>query len=86
MVSENSKYCIILRGNIGVGKSTFAENLVEVARYNNRPIKICSADDYFYDARGNYVFKRNKLDEAHKSCFDKFVQACEQTFNLIIGM
>ena len=83
---NNHLYCIILRGNIGVGKSTFARDLVEVAKYNFRPIQICSADHFFYDARGNYCFEGHKIHEAHDQCFKHFVEACEQNSNVIIGM
>ena len=56
---------IILRGCSGSGKSLFATLIAN-------PVSICSADDYFIDANGNYNFDATKLGHAHAACRDKF--------------
>ena len=58
------KVLILLRGLPGSGKSSFA-NLIWSS------FVICEADQFFYDAEGNYNFDPSKLKEAHKYCRDK---------------
>ena len=82
---NRTKYCFILRGNIGVGKSTFAQNLKDIAEYHFRPLEICSADHFFYDKHGNYVYNKNKIKEAHEACFKKFKEAAMKKSNIVIG-
>lgn len=63
---------VILRGLPGAGKSTWAgrQNLG-----NCNPI-ICSADEYFMNAKSEYVYEAKKVAAAHVACYKKFVQAC----------
>jgi predicted kinase len=56
---------IILRGTSSSGKSSFAQLIAY-------PCLICTADDYYYDEKGNYNFDASKLGEAHASCKAKF--------------
>ncbi len=58
------KVLVLLRGLPGSGKSSFA-NLIWSS------FVICEADQFFYDAEGNYNFDPSKLKEAHKYCRDK---------------
>lgn len=54
----------ILRGVSGSGKTTLANLFV-------RQFDECvsaAADDYFYDAKGDYNFDANKLGAAHADC------------------
>lgn len=63
------KIVYILRGVPGSGKSTLARELT-------RPDLICSADDYFVDANGQYKWDANKLGAAHKACREKLESLC----------
>jgi len=65
------KNVIILRGVSGSGKSTFASML---ARHNNGAV-VVTADDYFMDSHGNYVFIPSLLPVAHQRCFSNFQNA-----------
>ena len=56
---------------------------------------ICSADDYFYDSRGNYMWDPNRLTEAHEFCKQKserhmnmvnIVQALPKCISNILGV
>ncbi len=58
------KVLVLLRGLPGSGKSSFA-NLIWSS------FVICEADQFFYDAEGNYNFDPSKLKKAHKYCRDK---------------
>jgi predicted kinase len=80
-----TKHLIILRGVPGCGKSTVAELLADMgvtALYGSRegvltqdrPVKICCADDFFMK-NGKYVFNPAALGIAHKTCQDKCEKA-----------
>ena len=79
---------IIMRGVSGGGKSTFAGKLMrtngeesdreplfdlfrEAAKNNVRGV--FSADQFFLDGDGEYVFDRNRLGDAHADCMRRFV-------------
>lgn len=53
---------VIIRGLPGSGKSTNAKNFHESIHYE--------ADMYFINSKGEYVFDKQKLHDAHKWCFD----------------
>ena len=55
-----------MRGIPGSGKSTFAKLMAP-------PENICSADDYFINKEGKYVFLQHELGKAHAACMKKFV-------------
>lgn len=63
-----SKIVTIMRGISGSGKSTYIRNHIPGAY-------VCSADDFFIDPDGIYQFDRNKLGEAHRWCYNKFLTA-----------
>ena len=51
----------LVRGLPGAGKTAFARSIVA-------PSRVFAADDYFYDAKGNYCFDVDRLWPAHRSC------------------
>lgn len=55
-----------MRGIPGSGKSTRA-------RQYTTPELICSADDYFIQPDGKYLFQPHKLADAHSTCLRKFI-------------
>ena len=67
------KQLIFLRGVSGSGKSTLAISLEKA--YNGIAI---SADDYFINDAGTYIFDEKEIGKAHKSCI-------EQTKAALIG-
>jgi len=67
------------------GKSTLAKQLVSKAEASGNSAIICSADEYFYNlGGGTYKHDFNKIADAHKFCFKKFMQAIKDDVNLII--
>lgn len=57
---------ILLRGIPGSGKSTLGEVILQTPS-NSKP-EILSADDFFLDNDGNYIFDGSKIKEAHNYC------------------
>lgn len=66
---------IILSGLSGSGKSTYANALGGV---------VCSADDFFVNDDGKYVFDPAKLQDAHAYCFRSFLEALQGTNETIV--
>jgi predicted kinase len=57
---------ILLRGLPGSGKSTFGSTILQLP--NNNPQEVLSADDFFVNNEGEYIFDSTKLKEAHNFC------------------
>ena len=57
---------IAIVGATGSGKSTIA-NII-LLQPNNNPQEVLSADDFFVDYSGDYIFDGNKIKEAHNYC------------------
>jgi len=74
------KNCYILRSASGAGKSTLAEELVR----NNKSSVICSADDYFIDQDGNYIWDETKIHSAHKWCQSLFQENLKTETEIIV--
>ena len=63
-----NKECLVTSGIPGCGKSTYL--------CKNAPsATVCSADQFFLDDHGLYVFDRNKLGAAHNYCWELFRMA-----------
>ena len=65
---EKPKTVTIMRGLPGSGKSTYV-------RDNFPDAVVASADDFFMDENGEYVFVPWKIGEAHQSCWTVFINA-----------
>lgn len=63
---ENQGELILLRGLPGSGKSTLARIILQF-RSTDEP-EVLSADDFFMNNEGEYVFDATKLKEAHNYC------------------
>lgn len=80
----------ILQGLPGSGKTTWARNKKESAKSVNHQVDIVSADDFFTDSDGRYVFRPTDLGLAHGKCLRKFVVSCweglqEPCYTIIVG-
>mgnify|MGYP002875888672 CR=1 FL=1 len=62
------KEVIIMRGLPGSGKSTFVEE-------NFPSATVCSADNFFLNDDGDYVFVPQKISEAHQDCWGHYIDA-----------
>lgn len=69
----------IMRGIPGSGKTTKAKSI----RDKTGAI-ICSADDFFIDNDGNYIFDYKKIGEAHEWCKKKAREALNYGSSIII--
>ena len=68
------KQVVIMRGLPGSGKSTIAETLAKSTEFSY----VCSADKFFIDHDGKYIFDRSQIGQAHKYCrtwFDAFIKS-----------
>ena len=81
---KGAGHVVIFRGMPGSGKTTFANELAYcVARHALRS-EVCSADEFFYDQEGCYVYDQEKLDEVHQKCCARFREAMARGVDCII--
>ena len=66
ITNETQGELILLRGLPGSGKTTLAKIILQL-RSTDEP-EILSADDFFEDKEGDYIFDPTKLKEAHNYC------------------
>lgn len=66
-----------MRGVSGAGKSTYVKTHFPKAF-------ICSADSFFYNEKGEYLFNPNLLGRAHETCRKKFAKALKNKEPLIV--
>lgn len=74
---------VVLRGISGAGKTTYGRHLALEANLSGRTAEIVSADHHF-ERSGFYVFDPTDLEEAHASCFRRFLEATARGTNLVI--
>ena len=60
---------ILLRGLPGSGKSTLGDVILYTNQLTNQDV--LSADNFFIDKNGEYVFDGAKIKEAHNNCQQK---------------
>ena len=68
------KDLILFRGLPGAGKSTLAETLCDVAY---------SADDFFIQPDGAYVYDKSRIKEAHEYCLLQTLRAMSQSVSRV---
>lgn len=64
--TENQGDLILLRGLPGSGKTTLAKVILQLP--SNTEPEVLSADDFFENKDGEYIFDASKLKEAHNYC------------------
>ena len=79
---ENQGELILLRGLPGSGKSTLAKVILQ-NRESDEP-EVLSADDFFVDRDGNYIFDATKLKEAHNYCQFRCSERMRQEISRIV--
>lgn len=76
------KQVIILRGLPGSGKSSLATHLIFGSPATEA--RICSADYFFIQSDGQYIWKQEQLGAAHGYCRERFMAALVGNVGLII--
>jgi uridine kinase len=80
------KTLIIIRGYSGSGKSTLAKDIsYHCELYVDYDGKICEADDYHYDNKGNYNFDLTNLAKAHHYCYGRVLQNILLEYSCIVS-
>jgi predicted kinase len=64
--TEKQGDLILLRGLPGSGKTTLAKVILQLP--SNTEPEVLSADDFFENKDGEYIFDASKLKEAHNYC------------------
>jgi predicted kinase len=72
---------VVLSGVSGSGKSSFVSSFTSKAEENNIRWQKFSADDFFYNADGEYKFDPRYLGQAHQRCLREFAEAAQQGYN-----
>lgn len=62
----------VMRGIPGSGKTMWTAKYTKDALLRGEQVVVCSADHYHTNDRGNYVWKPEKVQDAHNACFGKF--------------
>lgn len=73
-LKEDDKVFIILRGLPGSGK-THLSNILKNNILPKNSSRIVSADQYFTNKDGEYIYDSKKIKEAHQYCFDSANEA-----------
>jgi len=71
------KTVVVLRGVPGSGKSTYIKTNYPLA-------SVCSADDFFLDKNGKYVWDPKKIDSAHSTCLRKFLHNLQSGLETVV--
>ena len=73
---------ILLRGLPGSGKSTLGDVILYTNQLTNQDV--LSADNFFIDKNGEYVFDGAKIKEAHNTCQQKCAERMKHEFLKIV--
>ena len=73
---------ILLRGLPGSGKSTLGDVILYTNQLTNQDV--LSADNFFIDKNGEYVFDGAKIKEAHNNCQQKCAERMKHEFLKIV--
>lgn len=74
-----NKTVIVMRGLPGSGKSYYANghSLTPAEAADRGNVTVLSADHFFYNSEGEYVFEPSNLGAAHAFCFREFIKALQ---------
>lgn len=82
MEKEYNGDLILLRGVPGCGKSTLGDVILLTNQLNNQDV--LSADNFFINEKGEYIFDSSKLKEAHNDCQVKCADRMRNQFSKIV--
>ncbi|KAL5291608.1 N4BP2 family protein [Megaselia abdita] len=85
-IRNGTKVLVLMRGVPGCGKSYLSKEILKYTMSEdvNPRDHIFSADDYFYDARGRYIYDRNKLSLAHEDTQKRVKEKAVQGWSPLI--
>eukprot|EP00164_Ancoracysta_twista_P004522 GFYU01006102.1.p1 GENE.GFYU01006102.1~~GFYU01006102.1.p1 ORF type:complete len:1730 (-),score=510.95 GFYU01006102.1:75-5264(-) len=82
--AEGKRLVVLMRGIPGSGKSYLTGLVQQYAAEKGKSCLVCSADHYFHNDKGEYVFDVTKLKNAHNASAVKFRQAVKTLVDVII--
>lgn len=68
---------LVLSGLPGAGKSTHVQQLIADACARGQAAAAVSADDFFIQPDGAWVFDPAKIGDAHAACLQRFIAHCQ---------
>lgn len=71
----------IIRGIPGSGKSTMAKKMINDGQADSH----WETDMFFLNEKGEYIFDRNQLSDAHRKCQEKVRQDLEYNRRVIVS-
>lgn len=83
LIDEGYKVLVLLRGLPGSGKSYLAQSIIKHCKFDPR-LHIFSADDFFYDVNGDYVYNVNRLSEAHEFTHNRTLKKMREGWSPVI--
>ncbi|XP_063699744.1 uncharacterized protein LOC134830254 [Culicoides brevitarsis] len=83
MIEKGYKVMILMRGLPGSGKSFLAKQIVQNFNFDPRN-HIFSADDYFINVNGEYVYDQTKLTEAHEFTQNNAIRKLRESWSPVI--
>lgn len=84
MTMMKNKIVIINRAISASGKTTLAQAIKQQAEQSNLLVDIHSTDSYFLNAKGEYIFDAEKLDEYHQQNQQSFEKSLKNEVDIVI--
>lgn len=78
------KFCIIIRGIPGCGKTFTAKAIVKFCENHDISVVDSAADDFMIDHEGKYCFDPVKLSHCHSQCILRLVKSCQERIDVVI--
>ena len=84
VADRNYGVVFVIRGVVGIGKSTLAKKIYRWCQGRGLACVICSADVWFLDGAGSYEWYRDGLPAAHNYCKGRFLLAMATRANVVV--
>ncbi|OQR87908.1 hypothetical protein ACHHYP_07963 [Achlya hypogyna] len=83
-VPVTKQHVFVLRGVPGSGKSSLARHLRGRCDAQGLSVRVCSADAFFEQGDGGYIYDRSRLAEAHAFCHAAVLAAVAANVDVVV--